>query len=211
MRKSFLILFLLLSTLLLTAQDTVKVFVALWDSPPKSDLYWGKLYGMKTYFSNHKDWELVAGNKPDTKIRERLLFYNPKHNLYVDAIAYHSDSIKTTITNFIEYAYTADSNQLVIYAGHDGLMDFDIDIMPRKNKCDVMVFSCISDYYFSPFVDMILSTYTLMAPEAYVVMAAIESWAMHDNEMEIRRKTAKVYAKYQKSTVKQAERTFLEE
>ena len=193
------------------AQDTAKVFVALWDSPPKSDLYWGMKYGMKTYFSKDADWETVSKANPDTKIRERILFYNSSLNLYVDAMAYHTDSIKTTITDFIKYAYKADSNELVIYAGHDGLMDFDIDVVPQKNKCDAMVFSCASDYYFSPFVEMTLSTYTFMAPEAYVVMAAIESWANGDNEKEIRKNTAKAYAKYQKITVAQAESTFLAE
>ncbi len=191
------------------AQDTIKVFVALWDSPPETDLYWGMKYGTKTYFSNDMDWEVVSKTNPDTKIRERILFYNSRLNLYVDAMAYHTDSIKTTITDFIEYAYKADSNELVIYAGHDGLMDFDIDVVSQKNKCDVMVFSCGSDYYFSPFVEMTLSTYTFMAPEAYVVMTAIESWAKGDNEKEIRKNTAKAYAKYQRITVSQAEHTFL--
>ena len=195
----------------LFSQDTVKVFVALWDSPPESDLYWGMKYGMKTYFSKDADWEVVRKVKPGVKIKEQIIFFNKNLNLYVDAMAYNADSIKTAITEFIEYTYNADTNKLVIYVGHDGLMDFDVEVVPQKNKCDVMVFSCISDYYFSPFVDMCLSTYTLMAPEAYVVMAAIESWAANDSEKEIRKNTAKVYAKYQKSTIIQAEVTFLPE
>ena len=48
-----------------------------------------------------------------------------------------------------------------------------------------------------------------MAPEAYVVMAAIESWAAGDNENQIRKKTAKAYAKYQGCTISEAEATFL--
>lgn len=211
MKKIVLIFALLFSTVLIKAQDTVKVFVALWDSPPATDLYWGMKYGMKTYFSNNKDWKVIKKTNPATKISEHILFYNSNLNLYVDAMAYQTDSIKTTIIDFIEYAYKADSNELVIYAGHDGLMDFDIDIVAQKNKCDAMVFSCASDYYFSPFVEMTLSTYTLMAPEAYVVMAAIESWAKGDSEKEIRKSTSKVYAKYQRTTINQAERTFLEE
>ena len=203
-------MFLLSISVQLLSQDTVKVFVALWDSPPKSDLYWGKLYGIKTYFSKDKDWEVVGSSNPSTKIQERIIFYNSKLKLYVDAMAYHTDSIKTTISDFVEYTYTADTNELVIYAGHDGLMDFAIDVEPGKNKCDVMVFSCISDYYFSPWVEMILSTYTLMAPEAYVVMAAIESWANGESEKEIRKNTTIAYAKYQKIPFKMAEHTFFD-
>ncbi len=152
---------------------------------------------------------MIKNTNPETKIRERILLYNNNMNLYVDAMAYHTDSIKRTITDFIEYSYAADTNDLVVYIGHDGLMDFDIDIIPQKNICDVMVFSCASDHYFSPYLDMILSTYTLMAPEAYGVMAAIESWARNENEEDIRKNTAKVYADYQKIALKEAEHTFM--
>ena len=186
------------------------VFVALWDSPPDNDLYWGQMYGMRTYFSKDKDWQLISTTRPGGKIQERILFYNKALDLYVDALAYHTDSIKTAITDFVNYAYAADHNALVIYVGHDGLMDFKIDVQPRKNKCDVMVFSCASDQYFSHYVDMTLSTYTYMAPEAYGVMAAIEAWAAGDDELTIRKETAKAYAKYQKISVSAAERTFVE-
>jgi hypothetical protein len=209
MKKLIVSLLSLFFIIQLFSQDTVKVFVALWDSPPKSDLYWGMKYGIKTYFSNDADWEPVKTIKPGTKIQERILFFNRNLNLYVDAMAYHSDSIKTAITEFVEYTYQADTNELVIYAGHDGLMDFDIEVKPKTNRCDAMVFSCVSDYYFSPYVNMCLSTNTLMAPEAYVVMAAIESWAAGDNENQIRKKTAKAYAKYQGCTISEAEATFL--
>ncbi len=188
----------------------VMVFVALWDSPPDKDLYWGQMYGMRTYFSKDKDWQLISTTRPGGKIQERILFYNKALDLYVDALAYHTDSIKTAITDFVNYAYAADHNALVIYVGHDGLMDFKIDVQPRKNKCDVMVFSCASDQYFSHYVDMTLSTYTYMAPEAYGVMAAIEAWAAGDDELTIRKETAKAYAKYQKISVSAAERTFVE-
>ena len=190
-------------------QDTLKIFVALWDSEPKSDLYWGMKYGIKTYFIQDEDWKLVQQAKPGKKVQEQLLFYNETLDLYVDAMAYHTDKIKTTITEFIEYAYSCDSNKLVVYVGHDGLMDFNIDVKPQKNICDAMVFSCVSEDYFSPYLDMVLSTYTYMAPEAYGVMAAIEAWAKNDGEEEIRKSTAVAYSKYQKITVKSAEWTFL--
>lgn len=210
MKKSFLVLALLLISLLSRSQDTVKVFVALWNSPPKTDLYWGKMYGIKTYFNQDKDWEMVNSKNPNNTILEQILFYNKTLDLYVDAMAYNTSKIKKTITEFIEYAYQASEEELVIYVGHDGLMDFDIDVVPQKNHCDAMVFSCVSQNYFSPYLDMILSTYTFMAPEAYGVMAAIESWAKKENEEGIRKNTAVSYAKYQKISVRSAERTFME-
>jgi hypothetical protein len=201
---------LLMNAALLTGQDTVQVFVALWDSPPEKDLYWGMRYGMKTWLSQDEHWKLVDASAPGGKVQEQLLFYNEDLNLYLDAKAYHADSIKTTITDFIQVAYERDSTELVMYVGHDGLMDFDIDLTPQKNACDVMVFSCVSEDYFSPYLDMILSTYTDIAPEAYGVMAAIEAWARKETETSIRKKTAVAYAKYQKISVGSAEYTFIQ-
>ena len=210
MKKSILLIILSLSSILISAQDTVKIFVALWSNPPQTDLYWGMKYGIKTYFIQDHDWEIQSTTIPDNIIQEQILFYNKSLNLYVDAMAYNTFQIKKTITEFIEYAYQADEEELVIYVGHDGLMDFDIDIIPQKNRCDAMVFSCVSQNYFSPYLDMILSTYTFMAPEAYGVMAAIESWVKKESEENIRKNTAVAYAKYQKISVRSAEHTFLE-
>lgn len=210
MKKSILVLILCLLSIVISAQDTVKLFVALWSNPPQSDLYWGMKYGIKTYFNQDKDWEMVNSKNPNNTILEQILFYNKTLDLYVDAMAYNTSKIKKTITEFIEYAYQASEEELVIYVGHDGLMDFDIDVVPQKNLCDAMVFSCVSQNYFSPYLDMILSTYTFMAPEAYGVMAAIESWAKKENEEGIRKNTAVSYAKYQKISVRSAERTFME-
>lgn len=209
MKKTSLTLAIFLVSIFIQAQDTVKVFVALWDSPPKTDLYWGMKYGMNTYFSQDEDWEKVQTSKPGNSIQEQLLFYNKELDLYVEAYAYESSQIKKTITEFIEYAYQADDDELVIYVGHDGLMDFNIDVVPQENSCDAMVFSCVSQSYFEPYLDMILSTYTFMAPEAYGVMAAIESWAKNESEEKIRQKTAVAYAKYQKIAVQSAEHTFI--
>lgn len=194
------------------SQDTVKIFVALWDSPPHKDLYWGMKYGIKTYFSKEPGWELVKESKGNQIIQEKVIYYNKDLDIFMEAMAYHTDSIKTTITDFIHYAYAADSNELVVYVGHDGLMDFDIDVDTESgiNRCDAMVFSCVSETYFSHYLNMILSTYTLMAPEAYGVMAAIESWAKGEREETIRKNTAIAYAKYQKIPVWNAEQTFME-
>ncbi len=210
MKKSILVLILSLSSILISAQDTVKIFVALWSNPPQTDLYWGMKYGIKTYLIQDHDWEIQSTTNPDNLIQEQILFYNKSLDLYVDAMAYNTFQIKKTITEFIEYAYQADEDELVIYVGHDGLMDFDIDVVPQKNLCDAMVFSCVSQNYFSPYLDMILSTYTFMAPEAYGVMAAIESWVKKESEENIRKNTAVAYAKYQKISVRSAEHTFLE-
>ena len=210
MKKTSLLLAILLVSVFIQAQDTVKIFVALWDSPPKTDLYWGMKYGIKTYFSQDENWKLVETSKPGNVLEEQIIFYNEELDLYVEVYAYESSRIKQTITDFIEYAYQAGEDELVVYVGHDGLMDFNIDVDPQKNACDAMVFSCVSQSYFSPYLEMILSTYTLMAPEAYGVMAAIEAWAKDENEQEIRQKTAEAYAKYQRIPVKSAEPTFVE-
>ncbi len=192
-----------------SGQDTARIYVALWDSPAAEDLYCGKKYGINTFFENDPDWYKVESNTGSGPIKEKVIFYNREKDIYMEAFAYHSDSITSAIKEFISAAYIAPKEELLIYVGHDGLMDFYPNLKPSTNKCDVMVFSCVSDRYFSPYLNMKLSTYTFMAPEAYAVMAAIEAWADRADETEIRKSAARAYAQYQRITESQAESTFL--
>ncbi|SMF68256.1 hypothetical protein SAMN02745866_04328, partial [Alteromonadaceae bacterium Bs31] len=42
---------------------------------PSKNLYWGALYGVKSYFAKHKEWLQLTADKPaDTRILERVVF-----------------------------------------------------------------------------------------------------------------------------------------
>ena len=137
---------------------TIHVYVALCDNinqgivpvpkslgngqNPKSNLYWGALYGVKTHFKRSADWSLVKTlESPNSKILERVLFQHNTTDTYLLADAYDGAFIKQTTIDFLKaasgdlkekVAYDdamldfGGSAGLVAYIGHDGLMEFDL-------------------------------------------------------------------------------------
>ena len=81
-------------------------------------------------------------------------------------------------------ANTAGSADLVAYVGHNGLMDFKLSSHPKRRddrERRAIILACASKSYFSPALQQsgatpLLWTTNLMAPEAYVLSAAIDAW-----------------------------------
>ncbi|QCX37983.1 hypothetical protein FF125_05865 [Aureibaculum algae] len=199
----------------------------------KNNLYWGATYGVKSYFKNKtSDWNLVstfASNNPI--ILERILFKHKSIDVYMLADAYDGEKIKTCIEDFLKASngqkpitITHDkmsldfggSADLVSYIGHDGLMDFDINITYKSTettKKDAIVLACYSKNYFSSELksakaNPILWTTHLMAPEAYVLKAALDGWIHNETGKQIDERAAQAYHKYQKCGIKGARNLF---
>lgn len=200
---------------------------------PNSNLYWGAAYGIRSYFKNKtSDWELVRTLKAnDIRILERVLFKHTTKDVYVLADAYDGKEISTCITDLLRIAngqlpfiIEQGSHQLqfggnadlVAYIGHNGLMDFDVQVDYRsttENKNDVIILACYSKHYFSPEIrkagaNPILWTTHLMAPEAYTLKAAIDGWMMNESGAEIDERAAQIYNQYQKCGLKGARGLF---
>src|SRR5579871_1163437 len=117
---------------------------------PARNLYWGSAYGVKTYFARNADWQLISsGQKPKAEILERCIFKHRTQNIYLVADAYQGSKIKQAIIDFLGAAagqspekiqvkasgnfFTLNAGggaDLVAYAGHDGLMDFQLATLP---------------------------------------------------------------------------------
>ena len=248
MKAIFLFFFIAGATVAVQGQGAIKtihIFVALCDNDnqgivpvsktlgdgqnPKTNLYWGALYGVKTHFKRSADWTLLettpSGNP---KILERALFKHKETNTYLLAEAYDGRYIKQTTTDFLKAASglhpstisTAAGTlsfgggaDLVGYVGHDGLMEFDLNISLTKNTNpkDAIILACISKEYFKPYLSQtganpLVWTTALMAPEAYTLKAALDGWVLNENVIAIRERAAQAYHKYQKCGVKGARR-----
>lgn len=203
---------------------------------PINNLYWGALYGVKTYFKNSEDWKLVATLKnPQSEILERCLFKSLNFNAVLVADAYRGNSIKKTIADFLDAAAGKTSEQikiegdenhfpieaggrsdLIAYVGHNGLMDFFLEEYPKGNSDqnrEVIILACASKSYFSDPIRKsgaypLIWTTGLMAPEAYSLKSAVTGWLQEKSRESIRDQTAKTYAKYQKCSLKAAEKLF---
>ncbi len=227
---------------------TIHVFVALCDNlnqgivpvPKKlgngeearNNLYWGAMFGVKSYFKNSGDWEIInTVNHPSNKIIERILFKHKSSNTYLLADAYRGIEIKTAIKDFlissigdyqIKIKHDSSSlefggkSQLLAYVGHDGLMDFNLDLaLKPKNseKKEVIILACFSKEFFNSFIEdsgayPLVWTTGLMAPEAYTLKSAIDGWILNESNEQIRERTAQAYNKYQKCGLRGARNLF---
>lgn len=202
-----------------------------------NNLYWGAAYGVKNYFSKSKQWQLIASIK-DPKagiILERVVFKNISNNIYLVADAYRGREIEKCTVDLLEFASGKGKSEieifdknnkiklniggqanLISYIGHNGLMDFQLKEYPKQvdqNKRDIVILACASKNYFQKSIltsgaNPILWTTNFMAPEAYVLEAAINSWLNDEGLETLRLKAAQVYNKYQKCGIKGALRLF---
>ncbi|MCK6546389.1 hypothetical protein L6R52_11115 [Myxococcota bacterium] len=95
---------------------------------------------------------------------------------------------------------------VIAWVGHDGLMDFDVPALPDPDATraarSAIVLACRSRAFFGPPLaradaHALLTTTQLMAPEAYVLDAAIEAWVRDLDPRAVRRAAARAYATYQ--------------
>lgn len=109
---------------------------------------------------------------------------------------------------------------LVAYIGHNGLMDFSIDkVSGRSAGSPVkssMVLACASRPYFAERLRTggshpLLLTTGLMAPEAYIVAAAVDSWLAGRPPADVREAAAAAYNRFQRCGLKAARNLFFSE
>ena len=218
-----------------TSRDyrTVRVYVALADNKtqgivpvpailgngddPGNNLYWGALYGVKAFLKRSSDWQLTRTVKqPADGIMERCVLRHKTSGTVLTADAYRGAKIKQAVTDFLRAASGSGGADLVVYVGHNGLMDFSIApaAIPRRGKgAEVIILACRSKPYFMPWLERlgaspVLLTTGLMAPEAYTLEAALEGWIKREAPGAIRERAAAAYHKYQKCGMTGARRLF---
>lgn len=199
---------------------------------PATNLYWGAAFGIRTFFSRNKDWELVSViANPGDRILERCIFKHRRNSFLLVADAYRGKEISQTTMDFLEAAagrpgeklkvgdvefHTGGSADLVAYIGHNGLMDFQLPSHPKRRddrQRRAIILACASKRFFSTALQQsgatpLLWTTNLMAPEAYVLSAAIDGWMKKESDEQIRLRAADAYHKYQNCGVKAARGLF---
>jgi hypothetical protein len=197
-----------------------------------TNLYWGAAFGIRTFFSRNKEWQLLSVTpNPTPNILERCVFKHRRTSTLLVADAYRGKEIAQTTADFLEAAagkpgeklkaanvefHTAGSANLVAYIGHNGLMDFTLRSHPKRRderERRAIILACASKNYFSPALQQsgatpLLWTTNLMAPEAYVLSAAIDGWLKKETDEQIRLRAADAYHKYQKCGIKAARGLF---
>lgn len=200
------------------------------------NLYWGAAFGVRTFFRRSEDWREVSTLlKPKPYILERIIFEHRASGTLLVADAYNGSEIKQSLMDFFEAAAGVNSEvttvaspsgkqpasvpaspDLVVYVGHDGLMDFDLALdFPSSTAANrsAIVLACASKTFFRELLrktgaQPLLWTTGLMAPEAYTLKAALDGWILEESKDQIRHRTAAAYAKYQRCSLNAATRLF---
>ena len=199
---------------------------------PANNLYWGARFGVKTFFKRASDWKLIAeARNPRAEILERLVFQHQSKDVYLVADAYRGREIKRCVADFFEFSagrnretikansielHAGGGADLVAYVGHDGLMDFSLDSYPQKaddRQRDAVMLACVSKRYFAEPLRKtgakpLLWTTGLMAPEAYVLKAAIDGWVLNEDREGVRRRAATAYNQHQRCGMNAALKLF---
>lgn len=226
--KFFCLIVVLISNLAYSADKTIGVFVALADNAsqgivkvpkeigngddPEKNLYWGTADGLKGVFDKSKDWKLIENSdKPiDSDVLRSRTYKNALKSAILYAKAYKGTSIKKCIQDY-ELALQQGTYDLVVYIGHNGLMDFDLPIPVKPEKqikvSDCIVLCCKSNQYFKNRIatgggNSILLTQQLMYPGAFILHAVADSWLDGKKPKEIRESAGAAYAANQKISVK---------
>lgn len=200
------------------------------------NLYWGAAYGVRTFFRKSDEWkEISSAAKPKSFILERSIFEHRQSRTILIADAYEGKEIKQALTDFfnaaaglnsesISFPATTGTNlenlpasaDLVVYIGHDGLMDFSLPLEfpnAKGTSRSAIMLACASKSFFKDLLrktgaQPLLWTTGLMAPEAYTLKAAIDGWILNESAVQIRLRAAAAYSKYQKCSLSAATRLF---
>ena len=203
---------------------------------PGRNLYWGAAYGVRTFFQRSAGWKEIARYpNPSAAVLESVVFHHESGNVYLIADAYRGRDIQQAIAGFLRTSAGRTKEKtlllnmgnetvveisprpdLVVYVGHDGLMDFAMESKfegKEGNQREAIILACSSKAYFGPDLkptgaQPILWTTGLMAPEAYTLKDALDGWMTGEAPTQIRDRAAAAYAKYQKISMKAALRLF---
>ena len=162
---------------------------------------------------------LPWANDGESPVLQRCVYrHRSSPDVYLVADAYRGSRIRDAIRTFLNVT-AGEANlsiagkqigkedvSLVVYVGHNGLMDFRLaetpDAKDQRHR-DTIVLACKSRIYFEESIvraggRVLLLTTGFMAPEAYTLEAALAGWVAGETPEQIRVRAADAYNQYQK-------------
>lgn len=161
-------------------QGIVPVSKALGDGQnPKTNLYWGAMYGIKNHFTKSSKWKRIAlQNDVQQPLLERVIFQRKTTNgtsVYFIADAYDGSKMRECVVDYLQSlagqktgsviieelelkAYN--ESDLLIFNGHNGLMDYNdipyyLNIEEKEDNIeakDAVMIACYSGNFFRFFL-----------------------------------------------------------
>lgn len=201
---------------------------------PQRNLYWGAMFGVKTFLGRSSEWEkqhITTDRR--AHVLDQALFKHKTSGALLFAEAFDGAAMRPCVIGFLDALAGRDTlpvaangvttsfggaADLVCFVGHNGLMDFnlvvgDVKAPVARRRAEAVVLCCYSASYFEPPISkangqLLVSTHGLMAPEAYVLDAAVRSWVARSDETAVRDAAAAAYNSYQKCGANAARKLF---
>jgi hypothetical protein len=207
-------------------QGIVRVPKALGDGAnPRTNLYWGAAFGVKTFLSTARGWRRQESPMPPPDgVLERISLKGTVPRGGGDAAvslvadAWDGRRMKDALAWFLEAAAGRRGDaHVVVFVGHNGLMDFEAPPVgdgAAEPARAAMVLACASRPYFADRLARsrahpLLLTSGLMAPEAYTLDAALRAWFSTGDGAQVHDAAARAYDKYQRCGLRAAQRLFV--
>ncbi len=199
---------------------------------PKTNLYWGAIFGARTLFeARSSPWHTVEIGPGEGPVVERAVYrrsvpgelWGLEGEIEQIAVleAHHGDHIDAAVRALMETAARGGTTtfrdgdrvrteriHVVGYAGHNRLMDgvSAPEVEGTDSAIPSFVLACDSERWFSQRLVAVGSrplvmTRALMAPEGYVVDAAVRAVGERAPERAVRDRVVRAYARWQRTTV----------
>ncbi len=199
-------------------------------SSPAANLNWGAGRGMKSHFDWAPEWERMEVKKPaQPHILDRAVWKHRDSAIYVIADAYAGRELRRATEDLLLFASgggggfislggkvipSGGGADLIAFMGHNGLMDFKIDITFRAQDDvpnEVIILAPISRGFFNHHIratgaEPLLWTTGLLSTEAFTLREALIGWVARESDEQIRERAAKGYDQYMKSGIAGARR-----
>lgn len=191
-----LLLILLLFAKAANAQKQVKVIVQNI-SNDGYEQYTTARFGLITWLDKDPEWEQL---KTD-------VYYSANHDAYINIERIHNAHWTSRTLEWRNALKTSDidSNRLYVYVGHNALLDvFEQDTL--TGCYPNMLFGCLTNNWNVD--NTIVDCDWYVAPEAYVVLPAIEAWLQGGSNNHVNEVVTMMYAKYQKITTEESSKIF---
>jgi len=190
----------------------------------EANLYWGAAYGAERYLKRAPGFQVRSrqdGAADAPVLRELVLERTAgpgERPVRLRLRAYAGDRIDDALEDFLRAAAGGSSADLLVWAGHDRLMDRpapELKVPTGSTPRPVAVLACESEKYFGPVlrelgVQPVALTRSFMAPEAYLLEALAASVAKHGPTAPgpLRAALVDAYARYQRITPRAAGTVF---
>lgn len=186
-------------------QGIAKVGAKIGDGDrPNDNLYWGCTDGLRSFFKASSKWRLEQQVKAtgDARILERLVFRHVSRDAVLVAEGWRGSKLRDCYEAFQEAAVSG-RNDLVVFIGHNALMDSQI-ALPRKaaKPAEVAVLCCLSESYFRERLETaglrpILLTTQRMYPGSFLLHDTLEPWLAGKDRTVMRKAAGAAYARNQ--------------